>query len=398
MHTDVTMEEREMSPRFLGKAAALLVMCLCSVLLLAACGGGSSSSSTASSTATATTSGEGAEGDAGTAAAAATVKPFIGQPSAFPVTENLKEIPKGARIAYMDCGTPVCALFWEALSPAAKTMGVEVERVKAGSAANTVSAAFDTVVAKKPDAVIVTAINVELWKSQLEELQDAEIPVVTTGITGTEPYGIESPQAAEALSELTGEQLANYVVAEMNPKANAVIYEVPELPFAKIIAEKFSEELESICAECSARTAPIPVAEIGSTAPSTVVSDLQANPETNVAVFTADEIELGLPAAVQAAGLEVETLGYAPGPQNLEYIKEGKETAGFGVDLPVLAWTLLDQAAREIVGQKLTGPEGEGITDMQFLTQKDIVFDPAKGWTGYPEFAERFAKLWGVGG
>jgi ribose transport system substrate-binding protein len=314
------------------------------------------------------------------------------------VTEKLKEIPKGASISYMDCGTPVCGLFWQALAPAAKTMGVNVERVKAGSAANTVSAAFDSVIAKKPDAVIVTAINVELWKNQLEQLQEAEIPVVTTGITGTEPYGIESPQAAEALSVLTGKQLANYVVAEMNPQANAVIYEVPELPFAKIVAEKFSEELESICAECSARTVPIPVAEIGTTAPSTVVSDLQANPETNVAVFTADELELGLPAALQAAGIEVETLGYSPGPQNLEYIKEGKETAGFAVDLPVLSWTLLDQAAREIVGQKLTGPEGEGITDMQFLTQKDIAFDPAKGWTGYPEFAERFAKLWGVGG
>ncbi len=383
--------------RFSGKAAVLLVMCLCSALLLAACGGGSSSSSTGSS---ATPSGEeaGSAGGADVASAAATVKPFIGQPSAFPVTEGLKEVPTGAKIAYMDCGTPVCALFWQALAPAAKTMGVEVERVKAGSAANTVSAAFDSVIAKKPDAVIVTAINVELWKSQLEELQEAEIPVVTTGITGTGPYGIESPQAAEALSELAGKQLANYVVAEMNPRANAVIYEVPELPFAKIVAEKFSEELESICPECSARTVPIPVAEIGSTAPNTVVSDLQANPETDVAVFTADEIELGLPAALQAAGIEAETIGYSSGPQNLEYIKEGKETAGLPVDLPVLAWTLLDQAAREITGQKLTGPEAEGITDMQFLKKEDIVFDPAKGWTGYPEFAEMFAELWGVKG
>jgi hypothetical protein len=24
-------------------------------------------------------------------------------------------------------------------------------------------------------------------------------------------------------------------------------------------------------------------------------------------------------------------------------------------------------------------------------------FDPSKGWTGYPDFAQRFAKLWGVG-
>ena len=106
----------------------------------------------------------------------------------------------------------------------------------------------------------------------------------------------------------------------------------------------------------------------------------------------------GLPAALQAAGIKVETIGNSPGPTNLQYIKEGKETAGLGFDLPVLTWTLLDQAAREIAGQKLSGPEAEGLPVSEFLTQKDITFDPSKGWTGYPDFAERFAKLWGIGG
>ena len=388
-----------MSRRFLGKAAALLLMCLCSALLFAACGGSSGSSSSSTASSAGTTSGEEAEAEGGgTAAAAATVKPFIGKPSAFPVTEALKELPTGAKVAYMDCGQPICALFWELLVPAAKTMGVEVERIKAGPAANTASTGFDSVIAKKPDAVIVTAINIELWSKQLKELQEDGIPVVTSGVTGTEPYGIKSPQAAEAQSSLAGSLMANYVVAEMDPKANVVVYEVPELPFAGILDEKFTAELESICPECSVRTAQVGAAEIGSTAASTVVSDLQANPETTLAVFTTDEVEYGLPAALKAAGIEVETLGYASGPENLQYLKEGKETAALPVDLPVLVWTWLDQAAREMAGQKLTGPEAEGITDMQFLTPKDITFDPSKGWTGYPEFAERFAKLWGVGG
>ena len=69
------------------------------------------------------------------------------------MTETLEEVPKGAEIDYVDCGTPVCALVWEFLQPAAQTMGVKLERVKAGSAANTVTAAFDTVIAKEPAAV-----------------------------------------------------------------------------------------------------------------------------------------------------------------------------------------------------------------------------------------------------
>jgi ribose transport system substrate-binding protein len=384
------------------KVVLAAIAALALAIALAACGSSSSSSSSEASESTATeteASGGGEEGGGASAAAAKEViAPYIGKPSPFPVTEKLKEVPKGANIAYMDCGTPICALFWQIIGPAAQTMGVNVERVKAGSAANTVSSAFDTVVAKKPDAVIVTAINVELWKNQLKQLQEANIPVVTTGITGTEPYGIVAPQAAEASSAIEGELMANYVLAEMSPEANVVMYDVPELPFTAVVAEEFSSELEAICPKCSVRTTHIPVATIGNTAPNTIVSDLQANPETTVAVFATDETETGLPAALQAAGIKVETLGNSPGPTNLQYLKEGKETAGLGFDLPVLTWTLVDQAAREIVGQELSGPEAEGIPVNQFLTQKDIVFDPAKGWTGYPDFAERFAKLWGVGG
>jgi ribose transport system substrate-binding protein len=380
--------------------AAIAALAL--ALAFAACGGGSDSSSSTAASTEESGGGEASGGEEGggadVAAAKSVIAPYIGKPSPFPVTEKLKEIPKGANIAYMDCGTPICALFWQIIGPAAQTMGVNVERVKAGSAANTVSSAFDSVVAKKPDAVIVTAINVELWKNQLKQLQEAEIPVVTTGITGTEPYEIIAPQAAEASSALEGELMANYVVAEMSPEANVVMYDVPELPFTGVVAEKFSEELEAVCPECSVRTTHIPVATIGNTAPNTIVSDLQANPETTVAVFATDETETGLPAALQAAGIEVETLGNSPGPTNLQYLKEGKETAGLGFDLPVLTWTLVDQAAREIVGQELGGPEAEGIPVIQFLTKEDIVFDPSKGWTGYPDFAEKFAKLWGVGG
>jgi hypothetical protein len=34
------------------------------------------------------------------------------------------------------------------------------------------------------------------------------------------------------------------------------------------------------------------------------------------------------------------------------------------------------------------------VPDVQFLEQKDITFDPTHGWTGYPEFEEKFTELW----
>ncbi len=89
-------------------------------------------------------------------------------------------------------------------------------------------------------------------------------------------------------------------------------------------------------------------------------------------------------------------MGVGPSPATLQILKEGKTTAALGYDLAVAGWEVLDQAAREIVGQEITGPAAEGNTDLQFLRPEDITFDPSIGWTGYPDFKERFEKLWGV--
>jgi ribose transport system substrate-binding protein len=381
------------------------------VIGLAACGGGGSSSSSEpteasappkqSETASEKTEEGGADEGGGKQAAEAFIAPYVGHPSPFPVTEKLNEIPKGSTVAYMDCGTPICSQVFAGITPAAEMLGINLERIKAGSSASTISAAFDSVVAKKPDGVIAMADPVTFWSKQLKELEAAEVPVLVEGIGGAEAeeYGVHTGLSGSAAANaLGGELLANYVAAKMTPNASVVFYEVAGVGVTEETAEAFVSTLESACPECSVRTVPISPETLGNTAPQVVVSDLQANPDTNVGVFSSGQILLGLPDALHAAGIDIETLDYGPEPSNLQYLKEGKETAALATDFPVIAWTLIDQISREMIGQELTGLEAEGIGVNQFLTQKEITFDPTKGWTGYPDFVERFAKLWGVEG
>jgi len=91
----------------------------------------------------------------------------------------------------------------------------------------------------------------------------------------------------------------------------------------------------------------------------------------------------GLPAALKAAGLSPTTIGYAPTPGSLQDIEDGKITAGLGVDFPVALWMAVDVAARLVLGEALTPGEQAGSAPEQLLEQKDITFDPSKGWTGY---------------
>jgi ribose transport system substrate-binding protein len=143
----------------------------------------------------------------------------------------------------------------------------------------------------------------------------------------------------------------------------------------------------------------IPVATLGNTAPQKIVSDLQAHPDTKVAVAANSEIFIGLPAALKTAGLsDITTVGTGGGPTNLEYVKDGQQTVDLALDLPVLSWTLVDAVSRPIVGEQVPAEEAKGLPPMQFLEQKDITFDPSHGWTGYPDFAQRFSKLWGITG
>ena len=83
------------------------------------------------------------------------VAPYIGQPSPFPATEPLKRRPVGATLDYVDCGTPTCALMYSFVQPAAKAMGMKLNRILAGSSASGVQNALDSVVAQKPAAMIL---------------------------------------------------------------------------------------------------------------------------------------------------------------------------------------------------------------------------------------------------
>jgi hypothetical protein len=46
-------------------------------------------------------------------------------------------------------------------------------------------------------------------------------------------------------------------------------------------------------------------------------------------------------------------------------------------------------------GEPLTAGQKQGLPPIQFLTNSDITFDRTQGWKAYPDFTERFAKLWG---
>jgi ribose transport system substrate-binding protein len=324
------------------------------------------------------------------------VAPYEGKPGAFPITEKLSSpVPAGTRIAYIDNGNALVSLIFKLMQPAAKELGIDLYAVRAGTSASGVQAAFSTVVQQHPDAVINTAIDPALWDNQRRQLLEAKIPIVSLGTVAAATSGLVQPNGTAAF-ERQGRLQAAWLVANNEKSFEAVLYEHNELAYAAAVKKGFESELAELCPDCVARVVQIPITEIGNKAPERIVSDLQAHKDTRAVVFQSSAAATGLPAKLKVAGLtDVQIVGANPLPTNLQYLKDKQSTVELGADLNTLAWTAMDTAARLIIGQKLQpNVAGGDALVHQFLRPENITFDPTRGFSAYPDVADRFKALW----
>lgn len=329
-------------------------------------------------------------------AAKAAIADYIKAPTPFPIDTPLVKRPTGKRIAFMDCGSAICGVFAALSEPAAKQLGMKFTVIKAGLSADSVSAAFDTVVQSGYDGVFVPAIQPSLWARGLDQLEKAKIPVVTAGVVGVDKTKVEMSQVSDSMVNRTAKLLASYVVAKQGDKANVVMYFTPEVAFNPVLEKAFSAEVTRLCPRCKVRATKIPASALGSQAPTIISDDLQAHPKTTAAVFAQSEQTAGLPQALKTAGIsdDLLTMGVFPDPATLQLIQSGQIDVGLGFDAPVVAWTEMDSLARLTTGEPVAPGAAADTPPQQFLTKDVLTGDISRGWVAYPDFPKRFAKLW----
>jgi ribose transport system substrate-binding protein len=361
--------------------------------------GTSASTATTAATNSATTSSPVADPRGITQAArdeaATNLAPYTGHPNAFPVDVPLaKKPPAGTELAFLQCSDPICALFAQLIVPAAQAMGVHVTVTKGGASAQSLQQAMDSIIAEKPAAVLLPAVDPVAFRSEMDRLTSMGIPVISQGIADTSGFSaIKGVIFGAAADTLAGKLLADWLVSH-NGAEPSVFYSTSALTFNSYLENGFKTEMAALCPSCQVRYVEVPVTTIGNTAPTLVTNDLRAHPETQTAVFATEEAADGLPAALKVAGINKDIIGFAPDPEVLGYIKAGTITAGLGYDALTSTWTQIDEAARILSGQGLTPSESSDAVVFQMLQQKDVTFDPTKGFTGYLDGPQRFATLW----
>lgn len=371
----------------MGAAAAALTA---SALMLAAC-----SSTDAEEPADA----EAPAGNSDTVAAAeAFLEPWLGGGEKnLLIDEPLsKPIEKGARVVYLDVGTPVSAVMWNNLQAPAELLGIELERVETGRDAQSVNAAMNTVVELDPDGVINITLDPIFFESQIEQLDEMGVPIASGSVMNTVEYGLPEAFNGPEWMTLNGSVLGAAAIARSGGASEFVVYNVPEFPFSSYELDGAKAKVEELCADCTLRVVDIPIAELGSTAADRIISDLQAHPETEYFIASVDEVQIGLPQKLSLAGLDVDGIAMWTSPPNYEQIGAGEQDATLSVDLNLMMWTVLDQLLREMNGQEYSWPDVEtrASTLTRITEQENAPADPVTGYIAIEDFQDRFAANW----
>ena len=197
--------------------------------------------------------------------------------------------------------------------------------------------------------------------AQVHQLDQMGIPVVCEGVINASHYGIKWDDTSNpTASELSGKLMAAWLIVRHRGATSTVFHNTPELPFSPYEQRGFDAEIKALCSACSVRDSNVPVADLGNQAPSLVVSDLQAHPQTNSVAFASEEAATGLPSALEVANLHPTITGFAPPPAVLGYIKSGEISSGLATDLPTGSFETVDVLTRLATHEPLVGAENNG--------------------------------------
>ncbi len=288
---------------------------------------------------------------------------------------------------------------WDLIQPIVGITGIELTREPIGATPEAQDAAMAAIFEKGYDGIINVTAEPQFFPNQIKKFVDAGIPVASASVMHTEEYGLPIGFNGPEFMKEVGNAMAAAAIVRTNGEATEfVVYPVNEFEFTGFQRDGFLEGMSALCPDCTVREVGIPIDEVISVDSSRIVSDLEANPQTQYWVATADEMTVGMSQRLDLAGVDTPGFGTWSIPPNLTQVKDGLADATFSEDFGLFMWTVVDQLFREITGTPYEWPEPAVSTAamMKLLTADNVAeFEPLGGYLAIPDFQEQYAKNWG---
>jgi ribose transport system substrate-binding protein len=188
------------------------------------------------------------------------------------------------------------------------------------------------------------------------------------------------------------------MIAASNGKpGNVVSFTSPGLGILITASNAFASGFHKLCPSCSLSTQPEALSSIGTTLPGAVVSYLQAHPNVKYVFMTFGDMMIGVPSAVQAAGLHgIQFTTQSAAPTDVGYVKAGQEGSVAAYPLDFIYYVSVDAMARLMLHDSATAAK-RWIFPTQLMTSANVNTFASTGYATTPGLVSYFNKLWNKG-
>jgi ABC-type sugar transport system substrate-binding protein len=341
------------------------------------------------------TSGADASGFTDLEGAQALVEQYLAPPTDIPVTTPIEgDIPTGKTLYFIGCGTEYCSLETDILQQAVDILGWELQSFETDGTPESTTQAWTQAVNDQVDYIVYSATP----RSQIGDLMEQAAAngtqiVACCTVDPTDDVLDFVISTADQTGEL-GNIMAAWVVAdaaEQGLVTPGVLYvDLPDFPILTALAENFQSGVAGYCPDCQFETLDLGLADLAD-APDQIVSTLRANPDIRYLVFSTDSPFVGVPAALEAAGLDdIRLFGEGPTSAVLQNIVSGDQAGSMAFAIYENFFTLVDALVRLELGMPL-----EDAAPPNQILVADNIEDTTQLTPLLPDTVERFRELWG---
>jgi ribose transport system substrate-binding protein len=372
-----------------GALLAMAAIGCSSLLFLSAC----SSSSSNSSSSVGNTSSAGADSNA-IPAAQQLLRQYETRPTRIGITVPItKPIPSGKKIDFINCGEPACDVLVPEFKQAASVLGWSVNVIDEGLTPQTVLAAWNLAVQQHPDGIVTGAFPKVMFAAPLAKAKAEGIPVVDGYVSDPPGDGLTAvvPDPA-ATYEAQGKAWAALVLGSEGKKADTVFLGSNTFSALGPVETAFQSEYHSLCPTCQFAEINVLETEVGTTLASHVVAYLHAHPQVNFVVAGEGAFAVGLPQAIQSAGLSAKVVTAYPNATLMQYL-QGGQLAGLEMyEQADITWRYVDALARYFARVPVTASETPSAI---WVVTQQTASQVTPPYYLVPDTQAQYKKLWG---
>jgi ribose transport system substrate-binding protein len=296
--------------------------------------------------------------------------------------------------------SPVMATWSGTMQRLVQSYGGKVNIVDGKSNFSEFGRLIEQAVANRADAIVLMGIPPQAFGVQMQQAQDAKIPVIV-GSNGVAAIpDMNGVVAAVTINHVqVGKLLAAWVVADTNGKGQAAVVTHDEVMGTKTIVDSITGEVARLCgSSCSAKAENLPFARI-QTEGEVTQSLVARNPDLKYIIPVYDFETLTMAPALQAAGAadRVSLASFNAIPAVMQKLKKGEIAADVGAPNGWFGFAMADQVMRVMSGASLV-PDIK--VPLRLFTRENVEsIDLSAGeesWYGKVDFPAEYRKLWGA--